>query len=199
MRLFSVLVTSLVLLACSGAETQAVEAPAEATGDISNAWVVDRSASSVGFTGSQQGKTFEGTFGSFDAVIVLDPDDLGAASIRATIDMESVDAGNGERNSSLPGKDWFHVREHPEAVFVSDAISRTGDNNYEAAGTLTLKGISQNVILPFSLEITDGVAEAEGELTLIRTDYKVGDGAFATGEWIALEVDVTVTIRAIRP
>jgi polyisoprenoid-binding protein YceI len=196
MRFFLALVAALTLAACGNAqnEAQAVEietAPA-------SGWVVDKETSSVIFRGKQEGETFEGRFASFDAAITLDPANLAGASIRAVIDMSSFEAGDGDRNAALPGKDWFHVKKHPEAVFASSAITQTGDGQYEAAGSLTIKGVSKDITLPFSLNIDGDTAAATGNLTLIRTDYNVGEGPYEKGTWVDLNVEVEITINATK-
>lgn len=199
MRFVPVIAAALAMVSCSEAKTQAGEEAQVVAPANADAWVLDKGASRVTFKGVQQGAEFEGRFSSFDAVIILDPDNLDAASISATIDMSSVDAGDGERNSSLPTKDWFYVKKYPQATFSSDRITNTGPDMYEAAGVLMIKDIAKEITLPFRLTVSEGVADATGVLTLVRTDYGVGQGAFATDEWIDLNVEVQVDLRATRP
>lgn len=163
-----------------------------------DSWTVDTENSAVSFTGTQQNAAFTGSFGTFSAEILLDPADPSTGSINAQIDLSSADAGNDERNEALPTKDWFNIRQHPAATFVSDEIVSTGEGTYEATGTLTIKGVSHPVMLPFTLEIDGDKATAKGTLELVRTDYEVGTGAYASGSWVGLPVTVTVEITARR-
>lgn len=158
-------------------------------------WTVDKGRSRIEFTGSQTGKEFTGSFSSFDISIVFDPDNLGAARIKATIDMASAKTGDRQRDDALPGKDWFSVASFPSAVFESSDIRAAG-TGYEARGTLSLRGVSKDLTLPFSLDISGDHAVADGSVSLVRSDFGVGQGEFATGEWVGLDVKVAIHIEA---
>ena len=56
--------------------------------------------------------------------------------------------------------------------------------------------MSLPVTVPFEIEITDGVAVMKSELSLNRGDYGVGQGVWATDEWVDLEVGLEITIFA---
>ena len=71
-----------------------------------------------------------------------------------------------------------------------------GDDSYEAAGTLSIKGVSQPLTLPFSLTITDGIADMNGQVTIDRTLWEVGSGAWSTDEWVSTAVVIDVKIKA---
>ena len=85
------------------------------------------------------------------------------------------------------------------AVFQSDDFVKTSTNTYEARGTLTMKEKTQPLTLPFTLDITDAKAEMSGTLTLDRTLWEVGTGAWATDEWVSTDVIVNVKISAESP
>ena len=159
-------------------------------------WTMRADESSLVFKGKQTGDEFTGEFTSFTTEIVFHPDHLNAARVKAVIDMSAFDAGNGDRNDALPGKEWFSVKKFPEAVFESDEFTATGEGTYEAAGTLTLRGVSLPVTVPFNIDITDGVAVMNSELSLNRSDYGVGQGAWAKGEWVDLVVGLEIKIVA---
>jgi len=141
-------------------------------------WSLDPDRSTLTFEGTQGGTPFQGAFERFNANISLDPEDLSSASISVTIETASASSGSAERDSTLPTADWFDVANHPEATFTSTTVSQS-DNGYVAEGTLTLKGTSQAVSLPFSLTVTGDDAQATGALTIDRGDYNVGTGALS--------------------
>lgn len=160
-------------------------------------WTLDRGASRIAFTGSQTGKEFTGSFSVFDVSIAFDPDNLGASRITATIDTSSASTGDRQRDDALPTSDWFSSSSFPAAVFESSDI-RAARRGYEARGRLTLRGVSKDVTLPFSLAIDGDRAVADGEVLLVRSDFGVGQGEFAGGEWVGLDVKVTLHIEANR-
>jgi len=195
-----------VLAACGGGEPEATEVELSREGvDVSveqpasaAAWVIDREASSIGFVATQNGNEFEGTFGRWDASIALDLDDPAAeGALFARIDLASADAGNTERNGSLPTKDWFHVAMFPVSEFTSSTITVTGEGTFEAQGQLSIKGIRKDVVMPFTVLVDEtGRAIADGSVLLDRSDFNVGEGQFATGEWVGLEVEVLLHMEA---
>ena len=151
-------------------------------------WTLDRARSRIEFTGS---------FSSFDVSISFDPENLGASRIAATIDTASAATGDRQRDDALPTPDWFASKSYPAAGFESSVIRAAG-SGYEAEGTLTIRGVSKGLILPFSIDIRGDRAVADGSASLLRTDFGVGQGEFATGEWVGLDVNVTIHIEASR-
>ncbi|WP_264785676.1 YceI family protein, partial [Gluconobacter cerinus] len=106
--------------------------------------------------------------------------------------------GDQQRDGALPGKDWFNVAGFPSAVFDAQSFRAMGGNSYEAVGTLTIRGISKPVTLPFTLDINGTTAHAKGHLDLVRSDFGVGQGPWASGQWVSLNVGVDMDITAQR-
>jgi len=103
--------------------------------------------------------------------LVFKEDAVDEASVTATIYISSVFAGDKERDAALPGKEWFDVKKFPKAVFQSDDFVKTSNGQYEARGTLSMKGKSQPLTLPFTLDIDGARAEMEGKVTVV--DVKI--------------------------
>lgn len=173
------------------------EAPAAQDGGPP-VWSVDRANSSLTFAGVQTGKSFEGSFGDFEASIAFDPANLAESKVTVVVATASAKTGDRQRDDAMPGADWFSAKAYPKAIFESSEIVSTGVDAYEARGKLTIRGVSQDVALPFSLSISGERAVADGAVTLVRTDFGVGQGEFATGQWVGLEVTVAFHIEADR-
>ena len=162
-------------------------------------WTVVPEESRLGFIGEQSGSSFEGAFERFSAEIEFDPDDLAGAEVVVVIDMASASAGSKDRDSALPQKDWFAVTLFPTARFETQSISKAaGGEGYVADAVLTIRDQSQNVSLPFTLEIDADIARMNGSLTIDRTEFGVGQGQWANADWVAHEVKVTVDLVARR-
>ena len=161
-------------------------------------WTFDGADSSLTLQGTDAGRPFEGEFRTFSADIVLNPEDLSNASISAEIDTGSVFTADDKRDSALPGRDWFDVLNFPTATFVSESITSDGDSNYKAEGTLTIKGISHPLTLPFTLAIEGNNATAKGTVSLNRQIFKVGTGDFDTESIAGYTVEISYTISATK-
>ncbi len=161
-------------------------------------WAVNYAASHLKFFGMESGETFEGGFSDYKAVISFDPDDLAHAKIDVTVTTSSAAAGSDLRDSSLPGGEWFDVKNHPAATFASTAVRKAGAG-YEADGVLTIKEFKKPVTLIFDLTISGDDAVATGHADLIRTDFGLGEASsWVDDEGVALEVRVEFEIHAAR-
>ncbi len=182
----------------AGAARASVEAPTQNRNAEAN-WTVDYEASRLVFVGEEKGRRFEGAFSGFNAAIYFDPDNLAASWINVGVATASAVTEDELRDATLPGAEWFAVRDFPVATFVATEFRSLGGNAYEANGVLTIKDLSRDVVLSFTLDIDGEDATARGNADLIRTDFGLG----AAPEWldeeqVALEVRVEFEIVATR-
>ena len=161
-------------------------------------WAVDAGRSRLGFSGVQVGVPFQGRFTRYDARITFDPAKPEAGSAVVVIDVTSARTGDAQRDEALPQADWFDAKGHGEARFEAHGFHMKGSDAYEAPGTLTIRGTSRDVVLPFTLAISGDTAHAQGRLQLVRTAFGVGQGAWSSGQWVALDVGVDVDLVATR-
>ncbi|MGI9412802.1 MAG: YceI family protein [Hyphomicrobiales bacterium] len=161
-------------------------------------WSVQKGSSLLGFVATITGAARKGGFTEYDAKITLDPADLAASSVVLEIDVKSAATGEGQIDSALPSPDWFSVSEFPKATFASTEIRHKGGNVYEMDGTLKLRGVEKDLTVPFTLDINGTAAMARGEVELVRTDFGVGQGQFASSEQIAASVKVVFEFNATK-
>ncbi len=55
-----------------------------------------------------------------------------------------------------------------------------GGDAYDAVGTLTIRGVTRDVTLPFRLSTTGDEARATGHLDLVRNDFGVGQAPWTS-------------------
>jgi polyisoprenoid-binding protein YceI len=161
-------------------------------------WTVDPTRSSLGFKGVQTDSPFQGKFDKFTAQIEFDPSKLEAGHVLVLIDITSANTDDTQRDESLPQSDWFDVKSNPQARFEATDFRAKGGDNYEATGRVTIRGISRDCVLPFTLDISGDTAHAKGRVQILRTDFGVGQGPWASGQWIALQVGVDFDLKAKR-
>jgi polyisoprenoid-binding protein YceI len=170
-----------------------------------DAWTIDPKASSLTFSVSQVGSIVSGRFPAWTGEIVLDPASLATARIDIRIDTRPVSTNNRDVDSLMKGPNFLDVQKFPEARFVSTAISGSG-GRYEARGRLTIRDVTRDVVLPFTLAIADDPAQlgqvrgtARGRLLLKRLDFGVGQNEWAATGQVANEVTVDLNVVAARP
>jgi polyisoprenoid-binding protein YceI len=157
-------------------------------------WAVDKAGSKISFASSFGGEAFTGTFRAWDAQIAFDPKTAtGHVSVR--IQTGSAVTGNADRDQALPGAPWFASGKYPTANFEASSFKNLGGGRYEAAGTLSVKGVTKPLTLPFTLAITGDTARMTASVGVNRLAFGVG-----TGEWAATDVipnPATVTIVVV--
>jgi cytochrome b561/polyisoprenoid-binding protein YceI len=152
----------------------------------------------LGFTTSWLGTGVTGKFGSWRAVIAFNPQALEASIIKVTIDLATANSGDGERDTTLKGSDFFNIAAHPQAVWTSSRIRNLGGSKYRADGILSLRGVSRPVPLNFTLDINAKDARVTGSASLNRTNFGVGQGDYSKTDEIPDPVQINFNFRAKR-
>jgi len=162
-------------------------------------WVADETPGTITWEGTDGGGTaFSGRCTAFIADIAFDTEALDASSVTVAIDMMSCLTGEAQKDEYLPAEGWFNVADYPKAVFEAKTFRHEGGNRYLAEGTLTLRGETNPVTLPFALDIDGGKAHVTGETVLNRLDFGVGAGQLASPEVAAPEVTVRINLTATK-
>jgi len=163
-------------------------------------FVVDPSHTHIGFTVTHMVITkVHGKFDQFDAVFYLDREAITNSRAEARIQVASINTEHKKRDDHLRSKDFFDAEKYPEITFKTTQIEKT-DDGYVAVGTLTIKGITKEIRLPFVLNgpITDpwgnerfGV-EAEAQINRqdfgIRWNKTMDNGGLVVGNTVTLRI-----------
>lgn len=91
-----------------------------------------------------------GRFEDVSGELMLDEANPANSSVRATIQVASVDTSNDTRDEHLRGERWFKASEFPTIEFRSTSVRRTGERTAEVTGDLTLMGQTH----PMTLQVT---------------------------------------------
>jgi len=86
-----------------------------------------------------------GRFNQFEGSFSYSEKSPEKASANVTIDVTSLDSNHAERDKHLRGSDFFDVKKHPKATFVSKSYTPKDATHGVLVGTLTLKGISKDI------------------------------------------------------
>lgn len=158
------------------------------------AWQGDQAVGSLQFTATQAGAKFTGRFRTFGVHLDFDPAQPAGGSLDATVSLVSADTADAERNELLKGADFFWTDRHPLAKFHATQFEREGAS-WRADGELTLRGVTHPVAVLFTLDRKRNTLEMKGGATVKRLEFGVGQGEWATTEWIGDEVSVRFELR----
>ena len=164
-------------------------------------WKIDPAHSAAEFSIRHMGlSNVHGRFGGVSGSITLDPADLTKSSVKATVDVTSVDTGVTPRDTHLKSPDFFDVAKYPTMTFVSKSVAKSGDG-YAITGDLTMHGVTKQVVLAMdpSKEQTgmDGKLHRgfDATTTIHRQDFGlVWSGTLKSGDSV-LGDDVKVTLE----
>lgn len=146
--------------------------------------------SSLGFIYKQMGVPMEGSFKKFSAQLSFDPAKLNAAKATLDLDVSSIDTGSDEGNDEVVGKAWFNAKAFPRAKFESTGFKALGGNKYEVTGKMSIKGRTQTVTAPFTLNQQGSNVVVDGAFILKRADYAIGEGAWSDFGTVANEIQI---------
>jgi polyisoprenoid-binding protein YceI len=165
---------------------------------------IDRSHSEVAFQVRHLLSKVRGRFTDFAGTIQFDPAHPEASHVDVIIQAASIYTAERDRDAHLRSADFFDTDRFPTLTFKSTSITPRGDNTYDVAGDLTIRGVTRPVTLAASYL---GTAQDpwgntkfvfEGELTLKRKDFGLTwNAALETGGFLlGDEVKVMLEVQA---
>ncbi len=179
-----------VAVTLAGGESEARETAA--LDQVASDWTVQDGT--LGITVKQFGKSVEGSFADWTASIAFDPEAVAeAGNVEVTVSIGSLTLGSV--TDQAMGADFFNVEAFPTATFTAP-ITKTEDG-YIADGTLTLKGQTAPLALPFTLTLDGDTATMRGQTTLNRTTYKIGE-TMSDETNLGFDVVIDVNLTATR-
>jgi polyisoprenoid-binding protein YceI len=180
-----------------------------ATDSLTGDYEIDPSHSRLGFAAKHaMVVNVRGEFKVYGGEVHLDEANPSNSRIHVTIDANSVDTGNKDRDAHLRNPDFFNVETYPTIVFESTKVEKTDDDLYTLIGDLTIKGKTEPVSVDFELTGTANDpwgnfrAGFEGKATVNRRDWgldfnvALDKGGVLVGEKIKLEFDIAAVRKA---
>ena len=171
-------------------------------------WNIDASHSIAEFAvRHMMVSTVKGRFGRLEGVIEGDETDPTASSVRATIDVASIDTHDEQRDAHLRSDDFFNAERYPHLTFVGKRVERVDAENFRVVGDLTIRDVTKEVVLDteFEGQVRDPYGNMRAGFTattqINRRDFGVNfNGVLETGGVIVSDkVKITLHIEAVRP
>jgi polyisoprenoid-binding protein YceI len=135
-------------------------------------------------------------------ITVVDDSAPHLASVEATLDPNTIDTGDANRDGHLRSPDFFDVATYPAITFKSTKIEATGDDTFKVTGDLTIRDVAKEVVLDATLE--GRVVDAWGKdrvgfsasTTINRKDFglawnmAIEAGGVVVAEKVKIELDI---------
>jgi polyisoprenoid-binding protein YceI len=165
------------------------------------AYQMDSAKSSLGFTATQEGAKFAGSFRKFTAKISFSPADLAGSCFDVTVDPASADTQDADRDGTLKGADFFDVAKYKSAHFLTGAFSKVDATHFTATGKLTMRNVTRDITIAFTFTARNeggkNVAYLSGSANLKRLAFGLGQGDYADTGSLADAVLVKFNLRLL--
>ena len=166
-------------------------------------WNVDKVHSNVKFNVSHMVVSeVEGSFRGFEGSLVASKADLSDASIKFSVDVNSVNTDNERRDGHLKSDDFFNAEKFPKMTFVSKSFKPLGGNKYKLTGDLTIRDVTKTVEfdVTYGGQINTGrgiKAGFKARVTIDRLQYglKYAPALEAGGLAVGKDVEIIVNLE----
>jgi polyisoprenoid-binding protein YceI len=173
----------------------------------SSTWKTDNVHSNVKFTVTHLVVSeVDGAFKSYNGTIVSSKPDFTDAQITFTVDVNSVDTDNDNRDKHLKSDDFFNAEKFPQMTFKSTSFKKVSGNKYELEGDLTIRDVTKRV----KFDVTYGgtikdpwgntKAGFKAKGTVNRFDYNLKWNTLteAGGAVVGKEVEITLNLEFVQ-
>lgn len=149
----------------------------------SQAWKIGENYS-VKFTSSDPSGVFTGLKGTIN----FDEKNLASSRFDVSIEVASINTGNGMQNNHAKSAQWFDAEKFPLIKFTSSSIAKTA-TGYEAKGTLEMHGVQKEAVIPFTFQNNT----FSGSFDVNREDFNLNPSNGRASKVIKVDLSVPVT------
>jgi polyisoprenoid-binding protein YceI len=184
-----------LLVANTAADAQSALGPDQVQ---SGTYAIDTKETLVRYGVIHMGFTeFWGTFPGATGTLVIDPKQIGRATLDVTVPIVTVETTNRELNGELFSNEFFDGEKYRTMHFVSTDVSRTGATTAKVTGNLTIHGVTKPVVL----DVTFNGAGPNSFTKVPTIGFKavglVKRSDFGLGKFVPIVSDeTTITISA---
>ena len=139
---------------------------------------------SIKFDGGDPSGEFKGLKGTVN----FDPNDLASSKFDVSIDVATINTGNGMKNTHAKSAMWFDAEKYPTIKFTSTSITKT-DAGYQVKGILDMHGVQKEITIPFTFSDDTFI----GSFQINRLDYNINTAEPKHGA-AEFKVDLSVPV-----
>ena len=177
-------------------------------GAATSTWQIDPQHSSAQFAVRHLGlSTVRGAFSKLSGTMVRDDQDITNSSVEVTIEVNTVDTREPDRDKDLRSERFFDVAHFPTMTFKSKKVEQVAPGKLRVTGDLTIRGTTREVTLdvdgptaPVKDPWGNQRLAATATTKINRQDYgvkwnaKLDNGGVVVGD----EVNITLDVEMIQ-
>ncbi|MDO9373036.1 MAG: YceI family protein [Ferruginibacter sp.] len=132
-----------------------------------------------------------GDFTGLRGKINFNPAKLSTAGFEVSVDVSTLDTDSEMRDEHLKEDEYFDLAKFPIISLKSTKVTPSSTKGrYYMFADLTIKGTTRPVEFGFSATPNDGGYLFDGEFTIDRLDYKVGDKSISLQNKVVINLKV---------
>ena len=135
----------------------------------------------------------DGEFGGLVAKINFDAAKSYSNHIEAEVESKTLNTDNDSRDKHLKKEDYFSVEKFPTISMSASTFAKQPDKSYKGYFKLTLKGVTKDIVIPFTFIESDNTAEIVGTFKFNRREYGVGESSIILSDNVTLMINVKLT------
>ena len=170
-------------------------------------WTIDPQHSQVAFeVKHMMFAKVRGRFEDLEGTLeIASKDEIESSRVDVVIEAASISTGQGDRDDHLRSPDFFDVEQFPELRFESTSVERTGEDELEVVGDLTIRDVTREVELQVT-ELGGGTDPWGNErlgysatTEIDRRDYGLtwNQALEAGGVLVGHDIRITLEIQAV--
>jgi polyisoprenoid-binding protein YceI len=134
---------------------------------------IDSQKSKITWLGKKVTGQHAGTINLSEGTLAVKGNKITGGSF--TIDMASLkdEGANARLESHLKSDDFFSTEKFPKASFVTTKIEAKQGDQYLVKGNLTIKGITNEVEFPATVQVSKGLVNAKAKIVVDRTKFDI--------------------------
>jgi polyisoprenoid-binding protein YceI len=160
-------------------------------------WQIDPAHSAAQFAVKHLAiSTVRGAFTSLKGTVQFDDKDITKSSVEVTIDVNSVDTRQPDRDKDLRSDHFFDADHFPTITFKSTKVEQVSPGKLKVTGNLTIRGNTKEVVLDVdgpSAPVKDPWGNQRiginASSKIIRQDFGITYGPGMIGDEISITID----------
>ncbi|MCU0422453.1 MAG: YceI family protein [Bacteroidia bacterium] len=145
----------------------------------------------VKFTIKNAGLTVEGSLSGFEGDIQFDPQAIARSTIKGSVQVSTIKTGFTSRDKHLQKEEYFNQAKFPKIELVSSFFGKA-EQGFRGYFKLTLKGVTKDVVIPFTFTEEGGIINMKGSFTLNRLDYGIGKSSMILDDEVKVNLQFSL-------
>jgi len=158
-------------------------------------------------------ESINGTANGISGTISADPKTPEKISGKIIVDAKSLTVPNPMMQEHMHGAEWLDTNTHPAITFEIKEVLNTKQNGNQGTadvkGIFSLKGVSKEVTVPVNVtylpgRLKDRGGDKDGDLLVVRTNFKINRGEFGIKEGENLDkvsdvIEISLSLAGAAP